>query len=246
MFQTDTRKPDCPIAILYSSAIRGEDDMSSLFYSQLYPVLGRYHREPVAVIRATEHGDYSGGSAQRSNYEVLVERFGDHLISITGSHGYRALGYDATLGPVTGIEDLDEILSELGAGYSLVDDEHHSNLESELEAEAWGNDGARDFRKALEKLIGAELPDSDEPVSDVVWRAVSPMLGHASLLTGDWGDLLFALWRDGCEAMGINGGSGYAVQTGCVVHFYIDEWIERAPRHAVVSRVIDAIRSHLG
>ena len=184
-------------------------------------------REPIAVIKATEHGDYCGGSVEASNYRVLManEEIAPYLIELIGSHGYKALSYQAYLGPVPLCEPLQGILEDL-ENYPLIDDDDHSDLEQELETEAWYSYGARDFVKALAVLMDEVDPDFE--------HSVDPDFEHSvdiDELDDDWGpDKIRDLWKEGCDHFGINGGSGFQVETGMSVHFYVKEWCEAVSR----------------
>lgn len=230
MFTTDTRKPHCPIRIVYAPENWRPSDgalhTGSLEQAPLYVrVFGRSpFTLPLAIIRETEHGDYDGGDVQRSNHRVLskrAEEFG--LYSIIGSHGYEALAYDATLGPVPSSDELCEILDGLET-YALIDDDDHSALESELEHEAWEEDGRDDFKRELTGVLDALDPGHEHDLGD-----------------GPEHDDLDKLWHDGCDLYNVNGGSGYVIETGCLVHFYIREWCDVAKRTPSTDRSRDAV-----
>lgn len=38
------------------------------------------------------------------------------------------------------------------------------------------------------------------------------------------------LWREGCEAFSVNGGSGYVNEQGDSIYFYVDRWTGAARR----------------
>lgn len=220
MFETDTRKPNCPIRIVYAGPGIGPYHASELTERIYLP-----RDRPLAIIKCTEHSDYSGGGVEASNYRVMMAGQAEHvasgggpvLVEIYGSHGYMALAYDATLGPVPPIDELCEMLEGI-EDYALIDDDDHSRLETELETEAWNDYGRKDFRKALTALLD-EL-DGCEHDLDPGEADTSPVTDRA----------IDHLWRTGCDAYNINGGVGFTVESGCNVHFYIAEWCERAKR----------------
>lgn len=212
MFTVDTRKQHCQIRIAYCGA---NPTAGPIHASEIADRIYLPRDYPIAIIAMTEYSDYSGGDVQMSNHRVLSERADEFgLFSIIGSHGYQALAYDATLGPVPGSDDLCDILEGL-EGYALIDDDDHSELESELESEAWDSDGRQDFINALPGVFTALAPafEYDCP-------------------TGDDDDVLESeidsLWHDGCDVFNVNGGTGFVVETGGMVHFYIDDWCEKA------------------
>jgi len=107
--------------------------------------------------------DYSGGTVNRSNYEVLRELLEESHPSgqspavwadAYGGHGTYAIlvVYDA-LDP-----DLQQSLGAL-EDYPLLDEEHHSMHETEKENEAWENAYQSEFE---EKLLKAVFEDGDD------------------------------------------------------------------------------------
>lgn len=173
--------------------------------------------QPIAIINLTEHGDYVGGDVEASNYRVLAadKTIAPHLIHLYGSHGYKGLAYQAYTGPFPPCEELTDALESL-QDHCLLDENDHSTLEMELEHAAWESDGREDFAKALVAMFDSDI-DSE----------------HEHELEGDdvgSADLLDELWRDGCDAFNVNGGTGFKIETGCLVYFYIDEWCRVAKR----------------
>lgn len=225
----NTASPDCPVRIMYAAC----DPSAGPLHVNELDADPRWTRgkHPIAVIRCTEHGDYSGGDVEASNHRVLAERF-PCLYSIIGSHGYAALAYDAALGPCPESEELAEAF--LGVrDCPIVDDDDHSRLEFELESEAWNDHGAADFRKKLTGELDEldpeyphEIPDNDVSCADGR-NQVGPFHWTKS---ETWGDFLLALWSHGCDELNVNGGSGCGVKTGCTVHFYVDEWFTKLAR----------------
>lgn len=258
MFTTDTRKAHCPIRIVYTSAAVGPYHANELAERPSFAGMSIARLRPLAIIRETEHSDYSGGDVQASNYRVLAEaKDMDDLVEIYGSHGYKALAYDATLGPVPTCEALCDVLENLEQ-YPLIDEDDHSELESDLEMEAWGDHGLDDFRNALEPLLNIidpghdhELPDNETRAPKALADAASDYLHNCSV-AGTWETLLWEVWRSGCDQLNVNGGTGFAIQTGCTVHFYVDDWCGKAgtdsryatdkPIHALIREIAEACR----
>lgn len=248
MFNANTSHPDCPVRIMYTEELTGDAlHANGLdgFRWNLRPL------RPLAVIRATEFSDYSGSAVERSNYRVILGdcREGTRrpgIVEIYGSQGYRALAYDATLGPVPADDELCEFLEGLES-CPVLDDDDHSELEAELESDAWDEHGRRDFRVALTQLLDVidgdhehELPGDDEAYSGVAPDADRCFDPDPET----WKTLLWDLWRAGCYQYNINGGTGFEIETGCTVHFYTDSWVTRAERKAP-ARPIDAVLESL-
>lgn len=222
-FTTDTRKPNCPIRIVYAGPHAGPYHSSEVCQAIYLP-----RDRPLAIIKATEHSDYSGGPVERSNQRALLEdeTIAPHLVQIHGPHGYQALAYDATLGPIPGCDDLRAVLVGL-EGYAVIDERDLGALEIELEGEAWIDYGRKDFSKVLTDLLDCEDEEHEHDLDDDAPRMAR---AAASLGLSSGNDVIDAVWRAGCDAYGVNGGSGANIETGCVVHFYIGEWIAAAKR----------------
>lgn len=203
---------------------------TSLRYSDLESKASAYreHSLMVATIDAACYGDYDNSCAvERSNYRVLLadKEIAPHLIQLHGSYGSTGLAYivpdPAHPEDIGALPDaLRDALAGL-ADSACLDDEDVSNLETELESEAWESWGRRDFVKALVTLL--DLVDDDE--------GVEAGHEHASDYLDDNRAIVDALWRAGCDAYNVNGGSGFQVESGGGVHFYINEWISDAVRH---------------
>lgn len=255
MFTTDTRHPHCPIYIVYTLAMAGDRLHASELDARPWAL--RTMR-PLAVIKLTEYSDYSGSDVEASNHRVLADRADElRLVEIIGSHGYKALAYDATLGPVPWSEDLVDIIEQL-ENHPLLDEEDQGELESDLEQEAWEDHGLDDFRKALSSLLDKlddkhahELPDNESVAPKKLADSTSDYAGNCSV-AGTWETLLWDLWRMGCEQLGINGGSGFQVETGCLVYFHHDDWMAKAgadrryptnkPIHALLRKFAESCR----
>lgn len=235
MFTTDTRKAHCPIRVMYTEVMTG----NSLHAHELDArPWGLRPVRPLAVIKATEHGDYGGSTVEASNCRAMWanEDMQPHLVQICGSHGYQALAYDATLGPVPDSWDIANALDGFENHYPVFDDDDHSALEAELEGEAWESDGRQDFVRALDDVLdyvdplyehdGGDLADGGQRIPDALRKALeSTGVGTAHPDDATWDEFYTWLWHIGCDVLNVNGGSGHVIETGCVVHFYIDEWV---------------------
>lgn len=161
---------------------------------------------PITLFPHATGSDYTGCSVERSNHDVLLEN--EHVmrrsVRIVGGHGTFGVAY---VGRPT--RPIKKIINDLEV-YPLIDEDHHSNLEMALEIEAWDDHGRGDFRSALANVLDG----------------VDPTYEHDVDLVSD--DVIDTLWRGGVDAYNVDGGSGYMVETGCTVHFYIDEWTKRA------------------
>jgi hypothetical protein len=106
------------------------------------------------------YSDYGGSTVERSNYRVFVEQFAEHQgtewWSLYGGHGTAAIVVR---------RDADERVPEIGEfldaleSYPLADEDDHTQLEMELEDDAWRDYGLADFRRWLESIEGeTDLP----------------------------------------------------------------------------------------
>ena len=199
-------------ATYYMAPECAEDPEACASYGNLHPSMETWRGVPqvlVTVIDDATGSDYSGGTHTRSNYEVMLADpdMRPHLIDLHGNHGTYGLAYRGTWDELRSDLEREALRNALVAleVCPVLDDNHHSELETRLEGEAWESDGRRDFAKALAKVLDELDPDHDhdcEPMAD---------------------DVLADLWFEGCEAYTVNGGVGCSHSAeGC--HFYIDEW----------------------
>lgn len=147
-----------------------------------------HERFPYARFRPDNHGeyvepdnmgysDYSGSTVDRSNVRVFMEAFEEHQgvewWLLYGGHGTEAIVVR---------RDADERVPEIGeffdglANYPLADESDHSELEMELQEEAWKDFGLSDFKRWLQSddldipalfprnagLVLAEMPDETQ------------------------------------------------------------------------------------
>lgn len=93
-------------------------------------------------------GDYVGTSLQRSNREVFLKKYGEleGVYEVYGDYSYNSVAI--RLDKIT-----PEMIEELAVldDYPLIDDEHHSNLEMEMEMDDWQCYGEREAKKEVEE-----------------------------------------------------------------------------------------------
>lgn len=185
-------------------------------------------RTRICLIDYATGSDYSGGSVERSNYLVMLgdPEIRPHVIDIHGGHGTYAIGYiapDQDHPEDIRVEGFPEALRDAIASlarYPLLDEDAHSEREMELETEAWESDGRKDFRRALSKHFDG-----------MTWISEDVEYEHDLDVVPD--EEIDTLWRDGCDAFNVNGGTGFVVETGELVHFYIKEWIRGYERGSI-------------
>lgn len=175
--------------------------------------------QPIAVIHATEFSDFAGTSRERSNHAVLLDSpLGNQVVQIIGLNGYKALAYQAFLGPVPFCDELADIVTALCEWPDMeLDEGAHLELQDQLEADAWNDHGRSDFFAALRSRVLGQLDpgfDHEIPAQD----------------DGVDGPDLTELWFEGCSALGINGGDGLVFETGACARFCIEEYCTAALR----------------
>jgi hypothetical protein len=172
----------------------------------------REYTQPLIVIAGTEYSDYSGSVVEQSNQRVLLSdpEIAACVVRLIGSHGYSALAYQAYLGPVPFSDSLAESMEAMER-YPSLDDEALSDLETEIEVAAWDDHGRGDFRKQLLAVLHiVDTAHGEYDLDDVT------------------DEELDTLWHHGCDRFNVNGGSGCIHESGGTVHFYLDEWVDRA------------------
>lgn len=203
-----------------------------------------YTGVPFTPIPYCTFGDYDNSTAvERSNVRVMRERF-PWLVHVRGNYGSEMLGYlgrEETQNPA-----LLEAIAELEQ-YPIADESDESELETEMEIEAWNDWGKRDFEKDLVDVLDTLDPDHEHDTDDLDTKIAALQLvdTHSPYVWTCSSDL----WRAGSDAYNVNGGSGMTIECGGNVHFYIDEWRKRAcetPREgsfSFASRTL--LREHL-
>jgi hypothetical protein len=125
----------------------------------------------VSILWLSNHclsGDYCGAPHTASNMRVLLEEFsGPELRSCSGGYGAQGVAID----PRYLSEALLESLQSL-ENYPVLDQDDCSDLELELQSEAWESWAQRDFGRALEKRLASALEDED--VAEETIESLSP------------------------------------------------------------------------
>lgn len=99
------------------------------------------------------YSDYNGSLVERANYEEFIETFGEHegteWLYVSGGHG--------TVGLLIRF-DADERVPEIGEffealnDYPLANEDRHTELEQQVEREAWESYGRDEFRRWLRRV----------------------------------------------------------------------------------------------
>jgi hypothetical protein len=115
--------------------------------------------------------DYSGGTVERSNCRVFLEMFeelqGKFIWKIYGE--YDTTGVLIDLDFYNNSETMQDIVERL-FNYPLIDEDDHSNLEMEIEEEAWDLWIEYDLKKALESR-GIEPEGDSDDLRDHFYRS---------------------------------------------------------------------------
>jgi len=112
-----------------------------------------------------EHGDYGRmGSYGLSNYQVWTESFKDTLDKTWWDLGQSGILVRLDIQTKEEKEALDAL-----SDYPLMDADHHSNLEMEMQNEAWNDWGRSDFKRDLNKKAEDEEDEKKvEALLDIV------------------------------------------------------------------------------
>jgi hypothetical protein len=136
------------------------DTNLKLHNSPLY--FGEYSE--VIVPEDLRGSDYLGTTTNRSNYLTFIERYGETVgvHAVTSYYGF----YAVAIIPEALTEDMIVDLNNLQL-YPLLDEDHHSELEVELQSEQWETDTSTDFRFAIEEALDTELDMDDEALYEL-------------------------------------------------------------------------------
>lgn len=187
-----------------------------------------YQGVPFTPIPYCSFGDYDNSTAlERSNVRTMRAEF-PWLVHVTGSHGSEMLGYlgrRETQNPalIEAIDGLEE--------YPIHDESDESELESEMESEAWNEFGCRDFASFLTESVKG-VPNYGIPVGVPL-----VVLGLASEGVELQHDLTYAGQRESETSarstlstawfvVMAEHGSGETshIESGGSVHFDFDDW----------------------
>ena len=105
------------------------------------------------------YSDYSGGTVERSNHRVLIEKFKDcdGVWNVFGGYGTKAI--IVSIESLQGNEELQDIIIGL-QDYPCVDEEDWSNLEMEIEDEDWKSYRKEELTEKLEEKEIEFNPDT--------------------------------------------------------------------------------------
>lgn len=159
---------------------RGRRGFEGAEHAKYYPDGQRRDARPFVGVSYLAHGDYLGSSVERSNVRAWIEDIAAHAgvwCEVRGSHGYQAIEVRATIAALAsdperrrrvrylqrlqrwGSEEtlraVDQTIDALQAleDYPLLDEDHHSSMESDESWEAWGDYGADCLREQVNALI---------------------------------------------------------------------------------------------
>lgn len=151
-----------------------EEDLehcSSFSWGKLNYKEDYYHDIPVCVPRYLCGGDYANScSVEIANHKVFMEKFGDvdGVYELYGGHGTFGVAILASVDN----KEMAEMLAALN-DYCVINEDVLSEVEMELQEEAWDNWAQCDFVRELEKLhkiddLG-EYMDGDQVFSLFHW-----------------------------------------------------------------------------
>ena len=110
--------------------------------------------------------DYSGSLLEKSNYEVFLGDFGsnDFIYPCYGGYDTYAIAVELKGLLYCDEETFDSIINTIKNldTYPVLDEDHYSNLQLEVEDEAWDNWVYSDLKRAIER----KFPDIDLHFND--------------------------------------------------------------------------------
>ena len=172
----------------YTNDYKAENtrNLTSVSYGDIGTQQG-VQKDVFLLVPFASGSDYSCGSVERSNYEVLRERWGDWqnergdnvTVNVYGGHGSYGLLVNLDAATLAQLQAVNETLQELSQ-YPVVDENHLSELELEWAEESYESWGRYEFRKALcEKYPRLEDVDLDDELVDrLYWAAFRTVGGH--------------------------------------------------------------------
>jgi hypothetical protein len=137
-------------------------ETSCLSYGDLRPIrsLSWVKAENIILeIDSCGGSDYSGGSANVSNYRRFLEMFGDIPGVFEVSGGFNT--YTIAVAPGALTQQMIDTLAAL-CDYPLISDEDHSAVEIEAQNEAWHSWLRREVEQALNKRLSEDFQQGDE------------------------------------------------------------------------------------
>ena len=138
-------------------------DLARLRYGDLKPLESYDKPRPMDFLTPgiLSGSDYcSSGSVEVSNHRVWLERYGKlpNVYDVYGGYGTFAVAIRLDSLTPEMIEDLNAL-----ADYPLLDEEDHSEVETEAEQESWENCYRSDFTKALAQ----KFPNLEDVIEDL-------------------------------------------------------------------------------
>jgi hypothetical protein len=108
-------------------------------------------------IPGTAWGDYVGATWTRSNARVMLDRYREHIVAVTGDFSFETLM--VPLGAEISTWMFDDIVHLIDS--PILDEDDWSQLESEIEQEDWDSWGRDQWRDAIRDQAHAEHHDDD-------------------------------------------------------------------------------------
>ena len=122
-------------------------------------------------LQYTMYSDYSGCVVERSNCDVILESFEDYISNgiweVYGGYGSRGIVYQPSMLENEEFKDMLESLDN----YPLVDEDHFSNLEFEIESESWEDWIKFDLSRLLDQS-DLSYPDDDDKFRDKFYQII--------------------------------------------------------------------------
>jgi hypothetical protein len=175
----------------------------SLGWSAVRPLPYTANTQRLVMIRDAGWGEYDNSSTyNRSNYRVLVESYGDWLVTINNGNDRDGRGLALIVGSVVPTELL-RIIDGL-SDYPVIDESDLSELESELTEEMWDRWVRFDLpRDLVDAGVSDDVLDqiTDNSLQSAFWGVVSDLslYPHAesadSMVFGrdEWSDIVETL-----------------------------------------------------
>ena len=151
-----------------------EHETGSIYYSSLEHKVDTVDWDCMLIPQYMSFGDYSNtNTAERSNKECFYKQFGETagVYEFTGDYGHE--GVAIKLSAIT--DEMVEVFKAL-ADYPIMDDEHHSFLEMEVEMEDFDDWIWGDLKRGLIRKFTADPTLSDE-VRDIITDVIDEMGG---------------------------------------------------------------------
>ena len=182
--------------------------------------------QSVSLLWLSNHclsGDYCGAPHTLSNKQVLLSEFGGSpmLRDCHGSYGSSSVAID----PRYLSEDLLENLQSLES-YPVLDEDHCSSLEIDLQTEAWESWAEREFSSALEERLSALCGDED--LAEQTVESLSP-------------DALFSLF----ETLRENANEYWESQSAPDQWINVERVLERTEDESLVSLLSESLSGRL-